>query len=64
MTGKLDAFMRILNIYQWQLKKLEENKIPTVEKDTVLEELKAKNLDMFKALYFLAFESYNYFNNF
>lgn len=35
----------------------------TVEKDTVIDELKAKNPDTLKALYLLAFESYEGFSN-
>ena len=36
--------------------------VETVEKDTVIEELKQKNPDLLKAIYILAFESYNGFN--
>lgn len=65
VTGKSDAFMRICKQIPMTIEKLlKENKIPTVEKDTVLSELKAKNPDMLKSLYLLAFESYKDFDKF
>lgn len=43
-------------------KTLEEiNVVDTVEQDTVINELKAKNPDLLKAIYLLAFETYNGF---
>ena len=42
--------------------KLEENNTSYLHfKDTVIEELKQKNPDLLKAIYMLAFESYNGF---
>lgn len=65
VTGKTDAFMRICKQLPMTIEKLlKENKISTVENDTVLTELKTKNPDMLKALYLLAFETYKDFNNF
>lgn len=63
VTGKEDAFLRICKQIPLTIDKLlNENAIQTVAEDTVLEELKQKNPDLLKALYLLAFESYNSFN--
>lgn len=65
VTGDKSAFMKICKQVPLTIDKLlKEDKIPTVENDTVLQELKSKNSDMLKALYLLAFESYEGFENF
>ena len=43
-------------------KLIKNNVVDTVEHDTVIDELKAKNPDLLKALYLLAFETYNGFD--
>ena len=59
VTGKEDAFFQICTQLPITISKLiSANKVRTVEKDTVVEELRAKNPDLLTALYFLAFESY------
>jgi type II restriction enzyme len=40
---------------------IQENQIETVQKDTVIEELKQKSPDTLKALYLLAFQTYEGF---
>ena len=65
VTGKQDAFMLICKQIPMTIEKLlQENKIPTVEGDTVLSELRAKNPDILKSLYLLAFETYHDFDKF
>ncbi len=62
VTGKEDAFARICEQIPLTIDKLlREDAIQTVAEDSVLEELKQKNPDLLKALYLLAFESYNGF---
>lgn len=62
VTGKEDSFARICEQIPLTIDKLlREDAIQTVAEDSVLEELKQKNPDLLKALYLLAFESYNGF---
>lgn len=64
ITGQKDAFFLICKQLPITIEKLiSKNIVETVEKDTVVEELKKKNPDLLKALYLLAFEKYNGFNN-
>lgn len=63
VTGKKEAFYLICNQLPITIDKLiENNLVNTIEKDTVFEELKLKNPNLLKALYLLAFETYNGFN--
>ncbi len=64
VTGIPEAFYQICKQLPLTIEKLiKTDAVETVEKDTVIEELKTKNPDLLKALYLLAFESYNGFNN-
>ncbi len=63
VTGQKDAFYQICKQLPKTIDKLVKTEsVRTVEKDTVIEELKSKNDDLLKALYLLAFESYNGFD--
>ena len=63
VTGIPDAFYRICKQLPLTIEKLITNDVvDTVEKDTVIDELKAKNPDLLKAIYLLAFETYNGFD--
>lgn len=62
VTGIPDAFYQICKQLPLTIEKLiKTNLVDTVEKDTVIDELKAKNPDLLKAIYLLAFETYNGF---
>ncbi len=62
VTGKKDAFYRICKQIPLTIDKLiKEDAIQTAAQDTVITELKRKNPDLLKALYLLAFETYNGF---
>lgn len=62
VTGIPDAFYQICKQLPLTIEKLiKTDVVDTVEKDTVIEELKAKNPDLLKAIYLLAFETYNGF---
>lgn len=59
VTGIDDAFYQICKQLPITINKLiEHNHVKTVEKDTVVDELKVKNPNLLKSLYLLAFESY------
>lgn len=59
VTGKEDAFYQICTQLPITINKLiSNNQVKTVEKDTVVDELKEKSPNLLKALYLLAFESY------
>lgn len=59
VTGKEDAFYQICHQLPITIDKLiKEQKVKTVEKDTVVDELRRKNPNLLKALYLLAFETY------
>ena len=59
VTGVDDAFYQICMQLPITIEKLiSKNSVKTVEKDTVVEELREKDPDLLKALYILAFESY------
>jgi len=63
VTGIPNAFFQICKQLPITIEKLIKNDVvDTVEKDTVIDELKAKNPDLLKAIYLLAFETYNGFN--
>lgn len=63
VTGVENAFYLICKQLPITIEKLIENDVVnTVEHDTVIDELKAKNPDLLKALYLLAFETYNGFD--
>ena len=63
ITGVDNAFYLICKQLPLTIEKLIKNDIvDTVEHDTVIDELKAKNPDLLKALYLLAFETYNGFS--
>lgn len=65
VTGVENAFFQICKQLPKTIEKLIcAKKIPVAEKDTVFDELKNKNPDIFKALYLLAFETYWGFENF
>ena len=62
VTGIPDAFYQVCKQLPITIEKLiKTNVVDTVEKDTVIEELKANNPDLLKAIYLLAFETYNGF---
>ncbi len=62
VTGIPNAFYQICKQLPITIEKLiKTDVVETVEKDTVIEELKQKNPDLLKAIYLLAFESYNGF---
>lgn len=59
VTGYEDAFHQICQQLPLTIEKLISNKkVKTVEKDTVVDELRKKDPNLLKALYLLAFESY------
>ena len=63
VTGVNDAFYLVCKQLPITIEKLIKNNIvDTAEHDTVIDELKAKNPDLLKALYLLAFETYNGFD--
>lgn len=65
VTGVEDAFYQICRQLPITIEKLIKNDaVETVEEDTVIKELKEKNPDLLKALYLLAFKSYNGFDKF
>lgn len=65
VTGIDDAFYQICEQLPRTIQKLiGQNKVKTVEKDTVVEELNAKNPNLLTALYLIAFESYLGFESF
>lgn len=64
VTGDSFAFYNICMQLPKTIEKIiSSNSKIGVEKDMVIDELKAKNPDMLKALYLLAFESYEGFSN-
>lgn len=63
VTGVENAFFLVCKQLPATIEKLIKNDaVDTVEHDTVIDELKAKNPDLLKALYLLAFETYNGFD--
>lgn len=62
VTGVSDAFYQICKQLPTTIEKLiKTDVVETVEQDTVIDELKQKSPDLLKAIYLLAFESYNGF---
>lgn len=62
VTGVSNAFYQVCQQLPITIEKLiKTDVVETVEKDTVIDELKQKNPDLLKAIYLLAFESYNGF---
>lgn len=65
VTGIPNAFYQVCKQLPVTIEKLiKTDVVETVEKDTVIDELKAKNPDLLKAIYLLAFETYNGFDDF
>lgn len=65
VTGDQEAFYKLCCQLPLTIDKLiSQGSIRTVEDDTVISELKQKNPDMLKALYLIAFETYNGFDKF
>lgn len=65
ITGDKDAFYKLCKILPSLLNEIvSENKQLSVEKDTVIQELKRKDKDLLKALYLLAFSTYEGFDKF
>ncbi len=63
VIGEPSAFYQMCMQLPVTIEKIiSKNKNVTVEADTVVEELKTKNIDTLKALYLLAFESYEGFS--
>lgn len=63
VTHVENAFYLVCKQLPVTIEKLINNDIVgTVEHDTVIDELKSKNPDLLKALYLLAFETYNGFD--
>lgn len=63
VTGVDDAFYQMcVQLPQTIDNLIAENQIPLVSEDTVIEELQAKNPDILKSLYLLAFETYEGFS--
>ena len=63
VTGIEDAFYQMCMQLPITIEELiQENQIETVQKDTVIEELKQKSPDILKALYLLAFQTYEGFD--
>ena len=59
VTGIENAFYLVCKQLPVTIEKLIKNDVvDTVEQDTVIDELKAKNPDLLKAIYLLAFETY------
>lgn len=64
VTGIDGAFYQICRQLPFTIEKLIElYEVDTVETDTVISELKNKNPDMLKAIYMLAFETYDSFSS-
>lgn len=64
VTGMRNAFYLVCKQLPVTIEKLiKKAVVNTVEQDTVIDELKAKNPDLLKAIYLLAFETYNGFEN-
>lgn len=62
VTGLPNAFYQICKQLPITIEKLiKTDVVDTVEKDTVIDELKTNNPDLLKAIYLLAFETYNGF---
>lgn len=62
VTGISNAFYQICRQLPITIDKLiKTDTVDTVENDTVIDELRAKNPDLLKAIYLLAFETYNGF---
>lgn len=64
VTGEKDAFYNLCKQLPITIDELiQEQRVKVVQRDSVLEELAQSNPDRLKALYLLAFESYEGFNN-
>ncbi|MDR0975573.1 MAG: Eco47II family restriction endonuclease [Christensenellaceae bacterium] len=65
ITGQKDAFVDLCKVLPTVIKKVASEKLAgKKEKDTVFKELKTKDKNMLKALYLLAFETYEGFDAF
>lgn len=64
VTGDRNGFYKICNVLPELIDEiLSENNNMAVEEDTVIEELRASNPDLLKAIYLLAFKEYEGFRN-
>lgn len=65
VTGENDAFAKLCKVLPRIIDEIiSQNEQLSVEEDTVIEELKEKDSDLLKALYLLAFSTYEGFDNF
>ena len=65
VTGEQDAFAKLCKVLPRIIDEIiSQNEQLSVEEDTVIEELKEKDSDLLKALYLLAFSTYEGFDNF
>lgn len=65
VTGEHDAFAKLCKVLPKIIDEIiSQNDQLSVEEDTVIEELKEKDSDLLKALYLLAFSTYEGFDNF
>jgi len=64
VTGEKDSFFNLCQILPSLIKKIiDSNEQLVVEEDTVIQELRDKNKDLLKAMYLLAFSTYEGFDN-
>ena len=65
VTGEKDAFYKLCKILPGLINEIvSKNEQLSVEEDTVIQELRLKNKDLLKALYLLAFSTYEGFDEF
>ena len=65
VTGEKDAFYKLCKILPSLINEIvSKNEQLSVEEDTVIQELRLKNKDLLKALYLLAFSTYEGFDEF
>ena len=65
VTGEKDAFYKLCKILPSLINEIvSQNEQLSVEEDTVIQELRLKNKDLLKALYLLAFSTYEGFDEF
>lgn len=65
VTGEKDAFYKLCKILPSLINEIvSQNEQLSVEEDTVIQELRLKNKDLLKALYLLAFSTYEGFDKF
>lgn len=65
VTGDKDAFCKLCKVLPRLINEIvSQNERLSVEEDTVIQELREKDKNLLKALYLLAFSTYEGFNNF